>query len=112
MVRPSSLKLDGYSSKQLKEIQKAVAQAIIEAEKTEREEVRAQLTAILSNAGMNIDDVFGSKKPRKAGAKGTVAVKYRNPENADETWSGRGRMAKWLSLKMKKRGAKIEDFAV
>jgi len=33
----------------------------------------------------------------KARAGGAVAPKYRNPENLDETWSGRGKPPRWMS---------------
>jgi hypothetical protein len=38
------------------------------------------------DAGLSLDEVFG--KGRKG--KGTVAVKYRDPKNAENTWTGRG----------------------
>ncbi len=40
-----------------------------------------------------------------------VKPKYRNPERPKETWSGRGKMARWLSEKLA-AGARLEDFAV
>ena len=36
----------------------------------------------------------GKAKPQSPRAK--VLPKYRNPDNADETWSGRGRQPKWV----------------
>lgn len=49
-------------------------------------------------------------KPRKSG-KHVVAVKFRNPANPDQTWSGRGRMASWMADAISK-GANKETFAV
>ena len=40
-----------------------------------------------------------------------VVPKYRNPEPPHQTWSGRGRMAKWLKEKVE-AGARLEDFAI
>ena len=40
-----------------------------------------------------------------------VRPKYRNPEPPHQTWSGRGKMAKWLSEKIE-GGARLEDFAI
>ena len=42
---------------------------------------------------------------------GSVAPKYRNPENPEETWAGRGLKPRWLSAAMKS-GASLEDFAI
>ena len=47
----------------------------------------------------------------RGGARGSVAPKYRNPENASETWAGRGLKPRWLSAAIK-AGKKIEDFAI
>jgi len=42
----------------------------------------------------------GSKRARKSGRrKASAAVKYRDPKTGD-TWSGRGRMARWLAEKV------------
>lgn len=35
-------------------------------------------------------------KGRGAGTRGKAVQKYRNPENPEETWSGRGRPPKWV----------------
>ncbi len=36
---------------------------------------------------------------------------YRNPSNSAETWSGRGRMPKWLKRELD-AGKKLEDFVL
>ncbi len=42
-----------------------------------------------------------------------VQPKYRNPEPPHQTWSGRGKMAKWLSDKLDDDdGLELEDFAI
>src|SRR5689334_6347026 len=43
--------------------------------------------------------------------RGAVAAKYRNPDNASETWSGRGRQPKWVDQKVK-GGVKLEDLLI
>jgi DNA-binding protein H-NS len=45
------------------------------------------------------------------GARGPVAPKYRNPENAAETWAGRGLKPRWLATAIKS-GKKQEDFLI
>ena len=37
--------------------------------------------------------------------------KYRNPNNEEETWSGRGRQPLWLSEQLKV-GKQLEDFLI
>jgi DNA-binding protein H-NS len=47
----------------------------------------------------------------RGGPRGSVAPKYRNPENPAETWAGRGLKPRWLTAAIK-GGKKIEDFAI
>ena len=47
----------------------------------------------------------------RGGARGSVAPKYRNPENPAETWAGRGLKPRWLTAAIK-GGKKIEDFSI
>jgi DNA-binding protein H-NS len=53
-------------------------------------------------------------KPRKAkGGDGRAKVepKYRNPANAADTWSGRGRAPKWMADHLAAGGSK-DDYAI
>ena len=60
-------------------------------------------------AGISLGEVFGG--PGK-GLKGTkVAVKYRNPKDSSQTWTGRGRQPVWLAEAMKK-GQKRDSFLI
>ena len=54
-----------------------------------------------------------TKAPRKtAGGKGSkVPPKYRNPANAAETWTGRGKHPRWMSAYIA-QGKKPEDFLI
>lgn len=47
----------------------------------------------------------------RGGSRGTVAPKYRNPDNPSETWAGRGLKPRWLAAALK-AGGKLEDFAI
>ena len=53
----------------------------------------------------------GKKSTGLGGRRGPVAAKYRNPENPQETWAGRGLKPRWLAAALKS-GKKIEDFAI
>jgi DNA-binding protein H-NS len=68
-----------------------------------RQELQSQLSELLEISGNG-----GRGGPNKARS---VAAKYRNPKNADEVWSGRGRMPLWLGAQIK-AGKDREDFLV
>jgi len=80
--------------------------------------VRAELTAFAADCGYTIEELVGTSAPVAAPVKrgarrktGKVAVKYRDPQNRRNTWSGRGRMPLWLVDKTK-RGQSASDFLV
>jgi DNA-binding protein H-NS len=41
----------------------------------------------------------------------TVAPKYRDPENASQTWAGRGQAPRWLTA-YESQGRKREEFLI
>jgi len=67
----------------------------------------AEIKAKMAEYAITLADLGGGKaaKSRK-----TVAAKYRNPAN-NETWSGRGRVPRWL-VALEGAGRKREEFAV
>ena len=94
---------------QLLDLSERVDLAIAERRAEEAKSVKEQLEALAQESGFTLSDLVGGKKQR--GRKGAVVVKYRNPKDASQTWSGRGRKPNWLVEALKK-GAKIENFAV
>ncbi|MDQ9894020.1 H-NS histone family protein, partial [Acinetobacter baumannii] len=53
---------------------------------------------------------FGDQKRKKTTLK-SVEPLYRNKNNAEETWTGRGKQPRWLVAEIEK-GAKLEDFLI
>lgn len=50
-------------------------------------------------------------KPGRGGVRGSIAPKYRNPDDPNETWAGRGLKPRWLVAALK-AGKKLEDFSI
>ena len=83
--------------------------------------VRRLLKAAAAEAGYTIEELFGDDAetaPAPAPARkttrrksGKVAPKYRDPEYKRLTWTGRGRMPRWLAAKVSK-GHKVTDFLI
>jgi DNA-binding protein H-NS len=57
------------------------------------QELQSQLLALL--------EITGHENGAGRGKTRSVAAKYHNPKNADEVWSGRGRMPLWLGAEIK-----------
>lgn len=72
----------------------------------------ADMEKLAREAGVSLSELFevtADTKPAKA--KSSVAAKYRNPNDASQTWSGRGRQPLWLAALLAE-GKRLEDFAI
>jgi DNA-binding protein H-NS len=80
--------------------QKEALEVQIEAaRKAEISETIAKVKALVAEHGLTAQDIFGrAKRGRKAGARATVAPKYRDPATG-ATWTGRGKTPKWIDGK-------------
>jgi DNA-binding protein H-NS len=69
----------------------------------------------IESALAKLTRVQGAKMPQKNGSgfglRGPVAPKYRNPQNPEETWAGRGLRPKWLMAAIK-GGKSADDFLI
>lgn len=99
------------------ELTKLIAQAnaqMAAARANEIAKAKAKIDAILSGAGLTIDDVFprrGQARGKPGKRAGTGVPKYRNPRNAEQTWSGMGKRPRWLADALAS-GARLEAFAI
>lgn len=95
---------------ELREMAAELARVIEEKEKAEKATLAADIEALAKERGFSLTDILplfpglpplvASEKPKKTTAKadgGSVPPKYRNPANAAETWSGRGKRPKWVN---------------
>ena len=81
--------------------------------------LRRPLEAAAAEAGYTNAVLFGDEAaepaaPARKSARrktGKVAAKYRDPEYRRLTWTGRGRMPRWLAAKVS-MGHKVTDFLI
>src|SRR6478672_10384992 len=113
MARPPQTATDlaDLGLKDLLDLQQRVAVAIVERQQTERADLKSKIAALAAEAGLSLDEVLGLHRGRSA-SKARIPPKYRNPENPQETWAGRGRKPLWLVAQLQKRGVTIKDFAI
>ena len=100
--------LEAMSLKELRQLQKDLAKAISTYEDRHKSEARAKLEAIAKEMGYALADLTGVEvKATRAPA----VAKYRHPENAALTWSGRGRKPLWF-VEALTAGKTAEDLAI
>jgi len=74
-----------------------------------RKDVIAQIKELAAsiNASVEITDI--AKGPGRKGS--VVPIKYRNPANPAEKWTGRGMKPRWLR-ELVEQGRRLEEFEV
>lgn len=106
-----SIDLNKFTPEQLGEL---IAQAEQQRRKLHRDrigEVRKKLTAMAKAEGYTVEQLFGTGKAMGPRTGTKVAPKYRNPANANQTWSGRGKRPRWLADALAK-GGKIDSYRI
>jgi DNA-binding protein H-NS len=105
MARASN-SFETMSYAELSQMEARIGRLKVEKQNAERNELRERVLAMVKEHGFALDDLFGKGRQ----VKGSVAVKYRDPQNAENTWTGRGRMPRWMVAATKGGKAKKEDF--
>ncbi|PJK14295.1 DNA-binding protein [Lysobacteraceae bacterium NML07-0707] len=111
---------------------KELADLISQAQKRKRvlakrkpiNQVRTQINKIVRASGYSFEELFGTagatstSAPRKAASKSKgprkgskVEAKYRDPANAENTWTGRGKQPRWLAAYIE-QGRQLNDFLI
>lgn len=73
--------------------------------------LRDKINELIRAEGFTFDDVFGARAPKSKRAGTVVAAKYRNPDDEEQTWSGRGKRPRWFNDALK-AGKKESDLLV
>lgn len=80
-----------------------------------RSELKEEIQRLLQEDGFTLEDIFGGrgdkqgKTPRKL--RGAATVRYADPQNPENTWTGRGRKPNWLTGALD-AGMAMDDFVV
>jgi len=81
---------------------------INKAKKAEKLALKEQMEAMAAEAGFSLDEIVNNKNKTQIGF---VKAKYRNPDDFNETWSGRGKKPKWVQDFIGDKG-KLEDLLI
>lgn len=102
------MNLDNLSLKELKDLQAKVSKAIASFEDRRKREALAALEEKARDLGFTLSELAGISTGRK---RAPATAKYANPQNKNETWSGRGRKPRWFDAALK-AGKKPDDMAI
>jgi DNA-binding protein H-NS len=102
--------IDKMSYAELAEMELRIARLKAQKQDAERAAVRQKIADIAKEHGLDLRELFGGRG--RGQRKGSVAVKYRDPKNPDNTWTGRGRMPRWMAAATRGGKSKKEDFLI
>ncbi len=103
-----NIDLDAMSRKDLRKLGKDVEKALSTLEKRERKAALEAAEKAAAEHGFSLSDLAGLKKGQ---SKPKNPPKYRNPEDPEQTWSGRGRKPAWVNI-AEAKGADLESYAI
>lgn len=102
--------LSKLSLAELRTLQTEVSEALKSRQYLEISKAREQILHIAQSTGLSVKDLLASKasKPAKTGS---VAAKYRNPDDPSQAWSGRGKHPRWVKAWLD-AGKSLADLAI
>ena len=89
-------------------MQARIEKAKVEKQSAERAAVKQKLADMAKEHGFDIRELLDGRKK----GKGSVAAKYRDPKNPENTWTGRGRMPRWMAAATKGGKTSKDDFLI
>lgn len=101
--------LSSLSSAELKDLLDQIPAEIKRREKKEKVDVLKAIESLAAERGFKLEELLDTATVKKE--RSPVPVKYRHPENAALSWTGRGRQPKWI-VEFVNAGGKLENLSV
>ena len=107
-----SLDISALNIDQITELAGNAQSEMVSREKQRRKDLRTELERRAAADGYKMGDIF--PELGTGGANGRqrrkMPVKFRNPQNPEETWTGIGRLPKWVQAILAERGIDMAAF--
>ena len=89
-----AIDISKLGEKELKKLQGEIEKRLKSMDKEKISAARKAAEAAAKKHGFSLSDLVGGSK-KSAGKKPGLPAKYKNPADASQTWSGRGRQPQW-----------------
>ncbi len=103
------MELGSMTAEQLRKLQVDAAEELKKREKAEKRNALKAIRELAETRGFSLDELLENKPARAQRTKGVA--KYRNPADASQTWTGRGRKPQWV-LDWLGAGKSIDKLAI
>jgi DNA-binding protein H-NS len=101
------MNLGELSLNELQDLHKRIEKELVVRKVQEKERLRKQILQQVEAVGLTFDEVFGKGVAVAESAK----VKFRDPNNPDNTWAGKGRKPHWL-VEALAQGHSLEEYRI
>jgi len=102
------VKIEELSLNELKDLQRRVTKAIEEFHDRKKRQAISMLEEQAQALGFSLAELVSSVETRR---RMPARVKYSNPDNSTETWTGRGRRPLWIEAALRS-GKSLADLLV
>lgn len=103
----SNVDISSLSVAELEQLKGSIDSAITNRRQTELKELHQQIIDMVEDAGFTLDEVLKEGATKKR----IIKPKYRNPDDPDQTWSGRGRKPGWVQ-DIIAAGGNMDDYLI
>jgi DNA-binding protein H-NS len=100
--------LSKLSFSELRELARGVEGEIKMRREEDKKRIRQEIRELAASIGMTVEEVLGYGEEKKGKRKIPLEPKYRNPENPEQTWTGKGHRPAWVKEAVA-RGVRLEE---
>ena len=91
-----AVKLNKMSRDELIQLRADIDKELKNVEEREKQEALKAAEDAVAKFGYSLSELTGGRGRKTSAKKAKAAAKYRNPDNASQTWSGLGRRPQWF----------------
>jgi len=105
------VELEHLSLSELQVLRARVDQEMEKRRAQVRKEGLEKIKSIAAEYGLSAEELKLLSGAKSSGKRGSVAPKYRDPSNSENTWTGRGRKPKWVEAFLN-GGGRLEQITI
>ena len=106
----NQINVENLSAEELKKLVADAENALRQRHQKRIAELRSEAEELARELNTSVEELFGLSAKGKAG-KSKLPPKFMNPENPEQTWTGRGKRPAWLNEALAS-GKRLEDMKI
>jgi len=99
--------LSEFSTAELRDLSAQIETELQHRRASEIKSTAARMRELAASVGMSVEEIMAGATQKK----GASQAKYQNPDNPDQTWTGRGKRPNWVHEALS-RGKSLEDLRI